>query len=64
MADTRFNRNPVKKHVTARNSQHGDIGGSILQALPIAAIVFDAEMRIVEANSMAASLMPLSVNRK
>ena len=57
MADTRFNRNPVKKHVTARNSQYGDIGGSILQALPIAAIVFDADLRIVEANSMAASLI-------
>lgn len=59
MADSHSNRNPVKKRITERNEQSGDTGGSILQALPIAVVVFDADLRIIEANAGAASLIEL-----
>ena len=53
------NRRPVRKRATEPNSQSGSGRGSILQALPMALVVFDADLRIIEANLKAASVIKL-----
>ncbi|MHC4569589.1 MAG: PAS domain-containing protein, partial [Planctomycetota bacterium] len=59
MDDAHSNRKPVKKRSAEPNSESRECRGSILQALPIALIVFDADLKIIEANSKATSLVKL-----
>ncbi|MHC4169751.1 MAG: PAS domain-containing sensor histidine kinase [Planctomycetota bacterium] len=59
MDDAHSNRKPVKKRSVEPNSESRERRGSILQALPIALIVFDADLKIIEANSKATSLVKL-----
>lgn len=60
MHDTDSIRKAVRKRAAENNSQLMEGRTSILQALPIAVIVFDSDLRIIEANSTAASLIKLS----
>lgn len=60
MDDAYSNSKPVKKCASEHHSKSGAGRQSILQALPTAVVVFDSDLRIIEANSTAASLIKLS----
>lgn len=59
MDDSYPNRDPVRKHAVEPESKSGKGCGSILRALQIAVVVFDADLRVVDANSRAVSIVNL-----
>ncbi len=59
MDDSRSNRKPVSKRDAEPDPVSKASCASILQSLPIAVVVFDADLRIIESNSRAASLIRL-----
>ena len=54
-------RNGAREKTNAKNDQliFGLLGKSIVQSLPIGVIVFDSDLKIIEANSQAAKLIKL-----
>jgi two-component system NtrC family sensor kinase len=46
-------------HVTDKQTESALLGQSIVQSLPIGVVAFDADLRVIEANSQAATLIDL-----
>lgn len=59
MDDSHSNRKPVKRRSTESSLESRAGCGWILRAIPAAVVIFDADLKIIEANSRAASLIRL-----